>query len=315
MRHLPTVIVTSLIPMYVLGVFVSDVFAPTAEQETPKEESFTISFVGDMMFDRYIRERAALTGYDVILSDTAPLFENSDLIIGNLEGPISALAPVADWRDSGPNHYKFTFATSVASTLHTFGFSAVNLANNHIMNFGDEGLSQTKYWLGENDVEYLGAPDELYVPWRYTSGSIPIVVYALDSWHTRDVALLLEKISKEQEESFVAVYMHWGDEYDRVPNNGQRELARALVDAGVDLIVGTHPHVIQTKEQYHNAWVYYSLGNFVFDQYFDENVRCGAVLHAHIAKDGTYTVEEDFVSLERNGTTARSQCTMQVPPE
>jgi poly-gamma-glutamate synthesis protein (capsule biosynthesis protein) len=104
------------------------------------------------------------------------------------------------------------------------------------------------------------------------------------------------------------VYAHWGDEYEKKPNSGQREFAHRLVDAGADLVIGSHPHVVQTKELYNDKWIYYSLGNFVFDQYFNDSVRCGAVVTVSLNPDLSYTTEEYFVELVRDGTTKRSDC-------
>lgn len=314
MKHASSIVVFIIVPVYVLSVFVAEVFAPTHASPVDTEP-FTVTFVGDMMFDRYVREKADMLGYSAILKDVQDTLLESDVVIGNLEGPISTFTPVSDWREGGPDHYRFTFATTVAETLYDSGFSAVTLANNHILNFGDDGYMQSMYWLDTFNVGYFGAPDEPYKPWRYASGTVPVVVYAFDSWYARDVDILTEKIALEDPRTFVVVYAHWGDEYEVVPNQGQRQLARRFIDAGADFVVGTHPHVVQTKEQYKGAWIYYSLGNFVFDQYFNEQVRCGALITLSIEPDTSYTTDDAFIELARDGTTERSACKEQVPLE
>lgn len=311
-KHLPAFTILVLIPVYVLGVFVSDVFAPEIETSVDVLPA-SVTFVGDMMFDRYVRERASTRGYDSILTDVLPLLTTSDVLIGNLEGPITTFAPVSDWRDSGSNHYRFTFATTVAKTLADSHFDAVFLANNHILNFGEAGALQTKSWLTENNLGYFGAPDSPYTPWRYASSSPQMVFYAFDTWYARDVEELSLQIAQEPDDAFVVVYAHWGDEYEKVPNAGQRKQARRFIDAGADFVVGSHPHVIQTKELYEGKWIYYSLGNFVFDQYFSPAVRCGAVVHLTIEEDLSYFVDEKFVELARDGTTKVSDCAVSIP--
>jgi poly-gamma-glutamate synthesis protein (capsule biosynthesis protein) len=299
----------------VLGAFVSFVFAPTREYkiEEIRKDVLDIVFVGDMMFDRYVRIKAETNGYGAIFEDVEDAFTDSDLLVGNLEGPITTFTPVSKPNGSGIDHYRFTFATTVAKTLKDVGFSTVFLANNHIQNFGAEGITQTKENLKTWDVDYFGAPDEPYEPYRFASGSQQIVMYAFDTWHSRDVSILQNKIKDEKEDTFVIVYTHWGDEYVTVPNKGQIEIAHTFVDAGADFVVGSHPHVVQSKEFYKDKWIYYSLGNFVFDQYFNKNVICGAMTRITIEEDNSYTVSETFTELHRDGTTRKSTCLTEVP--
>ena len=311
-RNWTAFIILIVIPVYVLGVFVSDVFAPEIDVSKDSAEITTVTFVGDMMFDRYIRERAQIRGYDSIFTEVFPLFSKSDVLVGNLEGPITTFAPVSNWRDGGPDHYRFTFATTVAETIAQVGFDAVFLGNNHILNFGEEGVSQTKTWLSQHNLGYFGAPDEVYVPWAYASSSPKVVLYAFDTWYSRDVARVTERIRGEPEDVFVVVYAHWGNEYEVTPTSGQRQLAHQFIDAGADFVVGSHPHVIQTKEKFQEKWIYYSLGNFVFDQYFNPKVQCGLVVNVTIQRDLTYSVEEKFVELARDGTTKMSDCAVSV---
>ena len=312
MMHASTFIAFVAIPLYVLGSFTSSFWLRDASPPS-SPSPIIISIVGDMMFDRYIRERADIMGYDTILEDTLPLFASSTYVLGNLEGPITTFASVSDYRDPGPNHFRFTFATTVAATLANAGFSAVTLANNHILNFGAEGLAQTKQWLDAAGVGYTGSPDEAYAPWRSTENGIPIAVFGFDDWISNDVEELTARIAEENENVFVVVLAHWGREYEATPTEIQRTTARAFVDAGADLVVGSHPHVIQSKELYNDVWIYYSLGNFVFDQYFNPQVRCGAVLTITVEPDLTYTFEEAFVELARNGATVISDCATEVP--
>lgn len=307
MKYLPSVIVLFVIPIYVLSVFVADVFAPTVEGEV-KNDPLVLQFVGDMMFDRYIRERAEINGYETILFDVQSRLKGADIVVGNLEGPITSLPSVSDWRIQNADYYRFTFATSVAAVLKQSGFTALALANNHIMNFGEEGYRETLDWLDLNTIGYFGQPNDPYTPWRYIRGSSSVALYAFDVWYARDTQELTRRIQEESQDTFVVVYAHWGDEYEIEPNNGQRALARRFVESGADLIVGTHPHVIQTKERYRGAWIYYSLGNFVFDQYFDEMVRCGAGITVTVESDNSYMVDEFFVELSRDGTTKLSSC-------
>jgi len=318
MHHAPTFAAIVATPLYVLLAFSSNTLSTWTddwfENHDPAPTPITIAFVGDIMFDRYIREKAeTVHGYDGVLAGVAPLLRRHDLVFGNLEGPITTSASVADYRDPGPNHYKFTFATSVAATLADAGMSAVTLGNNHTLNFGTEGLTQTKTWLEIAGVGYVGAPDDPYTPWRTATGTHNIALFAYDAWHTDDTDLLRTRIGAEATSTFVVVLAHWGEEYDTTPNDTQVTLAHTLIDAGADLVVGTHPHVVQNKEEYAGRWIYYSLGNFVFDQYFSDAVRCGAILSITLRPNNTYTTAESFIELNGDGTTATSTCMTTVP--
>ena len=315
MKHISVVIILILIPIYVLSVFVTFVFAPTTnyEIEEIKKQNTKITFVGDMMFDRYVRDKAEQNGYDAIFNNIKNVFHESDVLVGNLEGPITTFTPVSRPLDRSVNHYRFTFATSVAPALVSSGFNAIFLANNHIQNFGKDGYEQTKKILTENKIGFFGSPDDSYTPWRYATGTKHVVMYAFDTWHARDVETITQKITDEPNEYFVVVYAHWGDEYESEPNAGQIDIAHQFIDSGADIVIGSHSHVIQSKENYKGKWIYYSLGNFVFDQYFNDVVTCGAVITIEIKDDNTYTVNENFSELRRDGTTKVSTCMKEVP--
>ncbi len=304
--------------LFALFAFTTQALVPLWER-VGKDESavtelppITLTFVGDMMFDRYVREKAEVNGYDVILEKTAPLFASSTYVFGNLEGPITTFAPVADYRDSGPDHFRFTFATKTARVLREHRFSAVTLNNNHITNFGTEGVVQTKEWLAHAGVGHVGAPDDLYTPWRTATSGIEIAVYSYSPWHTKDFERMRMSIGAEATSTLVVVLTHWGEEYETVPNAAQVARGRSFVDAGADLVIGSHPHVIQRKEVYKGVPIYYSLGNFVFDQYFSSEVQCGAVVSYTRFPDGGATTSEAFIELRKDGTTATSSCASSV---
>ncbi len=108
---------------------------------------------------------------------------------------------------------------------------------------------------------------------------------------------------------FIVVYSHWGYEYEHEPNIIQRQLAHEFIDAGADLVVGSHPHVIQSSEVYRDKHIYYSLGNLIFDQYWEESVRCGLFISVTInPKDFSYTTQETTVHLEKDGSTVIAPC-------
>jgi poly-gamma-glutamate capsule biosynthesis protein CapA/YwtB (metallophosphatase superfamily) len=101
---------------------------------------------------------------------------------------------------------------------------------------------------------------------------------------------------------FPIVFAHWGEEY--VPaGERQKRLARAWIDAGAEMVIGAHPHVVQEHEEYAGKHIYYSLGNFIFDQYWEDAVRNGLLVEVRIGKNGVEEVREIQTRLERDRRT------------
>lgn len=120
-----------------------------------------------------------------------------------------------------------------------------------------------------------------------------------------DAARARDAVARADADATV-VLAHWGNEYESEPPPRVRELAHSLVASGADLIIGSHPHVIGAVEDIGGARVYYSLGNFVFDQYWEPSVRCGLSVKATFTKDaGGTTIQyaETRVGMQRDGRT------------
>jgi len=239
-----------------------------------------ILFTGDLMFDRGIRQYASKNGSnEFIFQKVRSLLENQDLVVSNLEGPITGNDSISlGTVPASANNYTFTFDPSVAKTLYQENIKLVSLGNNHILNFYTAGLLATKKYLNDAGIEYFGAPDGpksiiktidgfkiAFVNYNEFSGSA-----ALDQSQT------ISEIQKLKSESdLIIVYCHWDVEYKTEPTEATKELAHQFINAGADLIIGSHPHVVQSTETYNSKKIYYSLGNFVFDQYFSPDVRNG----------------------------------------
>lgn len=276
-----------------------------------------ISFVGDIMLDRYVRTNARKNGYDEILESLDPLLGMSDIVVANLEGPITSNPSVSEHSvESGPNNFTFTFSPQVIDTLKKNNITIVSLDNNHIYNFGEEGLENTKKILRENGIDYIGDPSDyennIFVK-DVEGRKFGFTTYnQFLGGKAETVIRNIKKLTKKADT--IIVYTHWGDEYEMHPNNNQVTLAHSFIDAGADMVIGSHPHVIQDKEVYKGKAIYYSLGNFIFDQYFSEEVRCGAVVTFDTTnKYRNYTLQENFTYLETDGTTSFSDCGHRVP--
>lgn len=277
--------------------------------ETPKTAK--IMFAGDLMFDRGIRYYADKNGgNDFIFEKITDLLKQNDLNIANLEGPITNnKSKSAGSKIGSTNNYYFTFDPSVAKTLFEQNIKIVSLGNNHILNFGANGLAQTKKYLDEQKVSYFGSPDYPKSISTEING-IKITFINYNEFANLDLAInqksTLEEIQKAKGFSdIIIVYCHWGVEYAKTSTKAQEILAHQFIDEGADLVVGSHPHVTQTTETYKEKKIYYSLGNFIFDQYFDENVRNGmGVIVTIDQKTKTLSFEEKNFYLENNGQTS-----------
>jgi poly-gamma-glutamate synthesis protein (capsule biosynthesis protein) len=276
-----------------------------------------IIFVGDMFFDRSIRKVMYAKGGDYVFSCMSDFLKNSDLVVGNLEGPITESASKSLLSQvETPDNYTFTFPTNVPHLLYKNNIRLVNLGNNHIGNFGKEGIASTKKYLSEAKVNYFGGLNSDEPIFR--EGKLSFISY--NEFGGESAQKVAEKIVKEKESGqTVIVYTHWGEEY--VPATARvKNVAKLFAKSGASLIVGSHPHVIQESEKIISpqpslypkervTTVYYSLGNFIFDQYWNKEVSTGLVLEAKIEDenlpDGKAGIEilEHRVSINRDGRT------------
>ena len=273
--------------------------AGLADAVKPAEKRYIkIMFAGDLMFDRGIRYYASLNGgNDFIFEKISDLLKNNDLNVVNLEGPITSNKSVSSGTVPGSvNNYYFTFDPSVAKTLFDKNIELVNLGNNHILNFGREGLAETKKYLGEAGVDYFGAPNGQKSTIKDIDGlKIGFVSYNEFSGNENEQKEVSGEIIKTKGETdIIVVFCHWGVEYTKIPADSDISLAHQFVNAGADLVIGSHPHVTQITEIYNEKRIYYSLGNFIFDQYFSEDVRNGLGVVVKIDKQ---TKQIDFSEL------------------
>ncbi len=245
--------------------------------QVQENKDIQILLVGDIMFDRGIRYYAGLNGGNSYIFDKISSFlSNNDLVVGNLEGSITNNKSISAGSIPGSTrNYFLTFDPSVAKTLFEENIKLVDLGNNHILNFGNSGLKATQKYLSEANVSYFGSPYEENSIIKDING-LKIAFISFNQFAENDPTQTISEIKKNKPNAdFVFVFSHWGNEYQLAASDTQKSLAHQFIDAGADLVVGSHPHVIEPSEIYKNKKIYYSLGNFIFDQYFDENVRNG----------------------------------------
>ncbi|MBN1950008.1 MAG: CapA family protein [Bacteroidales bacterium] len=278
-------------------------FSCTGETEK-SPDPVVICFTGDILLDRGVREFIEHRGIDAIFDSlTDKVFRESDLIAGNLECP-------ATLRESPLNkRYIFRAEPEWLKALQEHGFTHLNLANNHAMDQGREGLADTDRNIRLSGMVPLGfGLNERKACKPYILASTPRKVFLISSvlvksenWtYLPDRACVCEapipEITKtvsslrgREEDALIIVQLHWGREHATMSETMQKHQARELIDAGADCILGHHPHTIQETEYYKGKPVFYSLGNFIFDQREPVN-SIGLVVRMTIGKD---TVEYD----------------------
>ncbi len=271
------------------------------ESSKKSSENLKILFVGDMMFDRTIRTIMEREGEDHIFSCISDNFKKYDLVVGNLEGPITSNHSVSVGTLPGDsNNMRFTFPAYVSDLLYKNNVRAVSIANNHIFDFGREGVEETKKLLRASGVSFFGDATDINFK-TYIYKNVAIVGFN-QFLGTDTVDLTMAEISKFSSAGYlVVVFAHWGEEYESVAEY-QREWAHSFVDAGASLVIGAHPHVIQGFEKYKNATIYYSLGNFIFDQWWEEKVRKGMGVEL-IFDNKNISTKEIYFESSRDGRT------------
>jgi poly-gamma-glutamate synthesis protein (capsule biosynthesis protein) len=250
-------------------------FSKTPKVATEKSSTFLIG--GDLMFDRNVYHNYQGKLNTIFDNLGVRTFWGSDLALANLEGPISAKAIDDDWQSGS---MIFNFPPETVNTLKYMHFNALSLANNHSSNAGQSGFQNTENVLGQAGIQYAGSQDNFDDSnLMRIKGDIPISVITLDQLVNPNQTKVVAMIKKEKAAGqFVIVMPHWGVEYQAKHDASQSGVAHSWIDAGADLVVGSHPHVTQDSEIYKNRPIIYSLGNLVFDQYFSKETQEGLLL-------------------------------------
>jgi gamma-polyglutamate biosynthesis protein CapA len=292
------VIKFTLIFFMLLNLLAPQVLLADEILQFQKKRPTTITAFGDLMLDRGVRETIKRKGATYPLKDIKKIISESDIAIANLEGPFTTAKSIA----IEPNDMRFTFDPGLAPQLKSDGFDLFNLANNHTLNFGRNGLAQTKKYLVKNKLEYFGDPKNntgiSYVK-EVNGTKIGFVGYdQLDGGKLEPVLREIKQLKSKVD--FIIAYTHWGAEYKQLMNARQKKEARQLIDSGADVIIGTHPHVIQPIEIYKNKAIFYSLGNFLFDQSFSEATKTGLGVKMTInGSSTTYSLMPLYINKEK----------------
>jgi len=234
------------------------------------DSAWSIIFTGDVMLGRKVNANTIdYDNFNWSFEKVADELSEADIAVINLEGTIIRNCPVA------VEGFKFCGDQRHVVGLGFAGVDIANLANNHSDNYGLEGLRETKEILSEKDIKTFNQNEPLFL--QHNSLNIAFLGYNVIF---QESAPLIPKITREianlrDKSDLIITSFHWGDEYTATPNTHQINLAHASIDAGADVVIGHHPHWIQTAEVYKDKLILYSLGNFIFDQMWSQKTREG----------------------------------------
>ena len=240
---------------------------PSATPEptpTPEPEVFNLSFIGDITPDTVAYYRGSSVAYqNVVTTDnlgyvfekTIQYFEDDDFTMANFECALTNETTAAD------KNFTFRAPPEYVDILTEGSVEFVTLGNNHVLDYGEQGYADTKATLDEAGIGYAGRDE--YTVYETESG-LKIGVYAVS--FPESTTQITNGISalKEAGAEFIIAAMHWGDEGAYDVNSNQLTWGHAAVDAGADVVYGSHPHTLQPVEIYNGHYIFYSMGNWSF---------------------------------------------------
>jgi len=274
--------------------------AQEAIMDALSETRATFGAVGDIMLARNVAAKIAKAKNPLLpFSKLAPILQGNDFNFGNLESPFNgkdtfAASPSMVFNAPRPN----------IKGLVENKFSIISLANNHTLDQGANGLKYTLSYLKQNNIQASGAGKNLDEAWQtkvVTANGIRVGFISAsytsinDNGRSKnqyvarveDKARLLSSIKDLKIRSdFIVISMHAGTEYKTKPNTVQTSFAHLAIDSGADLVIGGHPHWVQTIERYKDRYIFYSLGNFIFDQEWSRETKEGLMLKVELAQSG-----------------------------
>ena len=274
--------------------------------------SVSLLFVGDIMLDRGVKEKIMTVrggDFSFLFQYARDSIKEADIAFANLEGPVS------DKGEKKGSIYSFRMDPAAIHALKDVGFDVLSLANNHMGDWGREAFEDTMRRLRKASVAYAGAgwnTQEAHQAVTIEKNGVAIGYLAFSGvgpeWMRAEeaysgIALAsVESVTKAVREAkehndIVVASFHFGDEYKKEPNESQRVLARAAIDAGAKVVIGHHPHVIQPIEEYHGGVIAYSLGNFIFDQSFSDDTMEGMMLEVELEGDEIHAIIPHVVKL------------------
>ena len=227
----------------------------------PEPQYYTFSMIGDCTLASSIYNVALSNSYNNTVGDdyaypfalTRDWFLDDDFTIANLECVLSDYSVPTD------KNFVFRAVPEYVNILTEGGVDFVTLGNNHVLDYGEQGYADTKAALDGAGIAYAGRDE-----WTICkTGDLTIGVYAVSFGSVASIQAGIQAL-KDNGAEFIIACLHWGDEGSYDVNALQYEQGHAAIDAGADIVMGSHPHTLQPYEIYNGHYIYYSMGNWTF---------------------------------------------------
>lgn len=278
------------------------VIKPSSPEFIPSTEKLKVVAVGDIMLDGTARPVFAQHGYDHAFANVKHLFSGAQIVLGNLEGPLTTRGTAE------PKTYAFRSPPDkVSRALKSAGFTVVSLANNHTLDYGVDGLTDTLAALDAVGIAHKGAGRNLAEARRAVFQNaagrrVALLAYSLTlpeeffagpnrpgTAFGHEAHVRADITAARRQSDVVLVSFHWGQEGKTVLRDYQVQLGRAAIDAGAAAVLGHHPHILQAVERYKHGVILYSLGNFTFGSY-SKDAKVSAVAELIFDQDRVQTL-------------------------
>lgn len=286
----------------------------SSEEEFNPKKISKLVFGGDVMLSRTVATKIRSFGSLAPWENIVNLFKNANISFLNLEVPFS------DRYSPPTSGMSFIAPTKYVAGLTYSGVNIVSVANNHSANFGRAVFEDNLLTLENHNIKFCGGGltyskarkvsiiEENGIRFGFlcynsiiggleaSEKSSGVNTLKIEPWY-RDNEIDIKKVENDikkakEEVDFLIVSPHWGVEYKHYPNTSQKNVAKRMIDAGADIIIGTHPHVVQGSEYYNGKYITYSLGNLIFDQEWSTATKQGTILELY-----TYGNVQKFVKL------------------
>lgn len=286
---------------------------PTAFQKNATDTIFFVG-VGDMAFNGQVANTLRSKGPQDLFSDITQVLQSGDVVVGDLESPLSPGSQTTVWNGSA-----VLGLPEAAAGMKNAGINLVSLANDHIMDYGVAGLVDTVNRLNQVGIAHAGAGDNSQQAYTSTVLNIKgkkVALLSLSSITPDNARATEDKpgIAANKKRSYIEgliqeaarqndyliVACHWGDEGSTEIQSYQRKFARRAVDAGADVVIGSHPHIMQGIEIYNGRLIAYSPGNFIYPSSSGDSGQA-YVIKLSLAKGMIIKAEVVPISVDQSG--------------
>lgn len=268
------------------------------------DKSLKIYFVGDLLLDRGVRKQINTNGVGSLFNYVKPIFKEADAVVANLECPITKI--------SAPVYKKYIFRGEPEwlMEIKNSGITHLVMANNHTYDQGRNGIKETYFNLISNKLIPVGYgvnQDDACKPIIIEKEDIKVALFSsvllpLENWSylpdsvgvcqatAEDLKQRIKEFKTLHADYKIVIVLHWGAEFQETPLIAQRQQAEELIDAGADAIIGHHPHVVQPKSIYKGKPIFYSIGNFIFDQRYKPATKALMVKLVFSKKEDAFSI-------------------------